>query len=238
VASAKEEDEMRHLKMIGLAVVVTSALLALISTAGAAAANTVLCQENVETCPAGKTYASGTLLHFETKSGGVTWSNVTEAAQWVTNLGTIKCDSTIAGQTTAMSGAPLPAKVTSWTFSTCGITLEGVEQECLIGGGTGNANNLPYTANFVATSGGNGTLNITAGTGGNPGVTVVCGAIINCTFSRVPIAFSFTGGAPMVANLEANAIAFATAGVKCPSTVKFTAKYFMTLPNANVTLTH
>jgi hypothetical protein len=227
---------MRNLKILGLALVAATALMALVGASSAMA--TQLCKVNESPCSKANMYETGTVLAGETKSGTATWGGVTEAAKLATNLGNVLCDSSVEGKTTATETTPLPGEVTSLKFTACSITVGGETTACSVGGGTGNANFLPYTSNIVATGGGNGTLNVTAGTLGNPGATVVCGAIINCTFSKVPVALPVTGGAPMVANALANEIALERAGGKCPSSSKWTARYFLTLPNANVFATN
>jgi hypothetical protein len=224
---------MRNLRLFGLTLGVMAAFAALVGGSSAEAAATKLCKANEAACSAGNTYASGTKIEAETKSGTATWSSVTQAAEFVTNLGTVKCDAHIKGETTAASGEPLPGKVTSWTFTGCSITVGGVTTACTVGGGTGNANNLPYTSNIAASGSGNGTLNLTAGIGGNPGLTIVCGAIINCTFSKVPATLDLTGGAPMVANLEGPSLALGAAGSKCPSQTIFKAILWWILPNSS-----
>jgi hypothetical protein len=223
---------------ITMALLTTLGTLATLATPpGALAAKTTLCHENVSACPASQTYSSGTTLNGETKSGTATWGGVTEAAKLATNLGNILCDSTVGLKTTETAGEPLPGSITSLNFTNCTITVGGETTGCTIGGGTGNANNLPYTSNMVATGGGNGTLTATAGTGGNPGATLICGFLITCTFSKVPVALPVTGGAPMAANALANEIALERAGGKCPSSSKWTARYYLTSPNENVFLT-
>jgi hypothetical protein len=98
----------------------------------------------------------------------------------------------------------------------------------------GNANNLPYTSNIVATGVLFDQLNMTAGTGGNPGMTVVCGPIINCTFSNAPMTLTVAGGSVMFANIGASSIALTRAGGKCPSMANWSATYFSVLPSTSI----
>jgi hypothetical protein len=230
---------MRHLKILGFAIVAMTALSALGGPSSALGAKTKLCKENVAACPAAKTYPSGTMVSVETKDGTGTWGNITEAATLATNLGTIVCDSTAGLKTTQLEGEPLKADVTSLDFNGCEILLGGgVTEVCSVGGGSGNANNLPYKSSLTATGSGNGKLTAESGTGGNPGATIVCGAIINCTFSKATVTLPFTGGVPMSASFEASSITLERAGGKCPTSAKWLAQYFLTVPNENVFLTN
>jgi hypothetical protein len=230
----------RQLKILGIIVVTATALAALVGTPSAFAAVTKLCKANEAVCSAGNTYASGTKIEAETKSGGATWSGLTEGSRFTTNLGTVVCDSKLKGETNAASGEPLPASVTSLTFASCSISVGGGTTACEVGLGTGSANNLPYKSSLEAFGGGNGSLTAASGGGGQPGMSVQCGAILSCSFSEAPIALSFTGGAPMVAYVTANEVAFAIvmAGKKCPTRMNWLAQYFWISPNSNAFLTH
>jgi len=128
---------MRLTKVFGLAAIAAVAAMAFIGTSTAGAI--VLCKELVTTCPAGSQWPTGTqILGLATNPellGGLA----------------IKCaDSTVVGETTAASGNPLPAKITSLAF--------GILPTPTLGAGcTGcpfglitlvHANNLPFTASL------------------------------------------------------------------------------------------
>ena len=101
--------------------------------------------------------------------------------------------------------------------------------------------NSPYPSSITATGSGNGTLTAAKGSVAAhtaPGATVVCGAIINCRFEETPVTLGVFGGAPMAAFAEAAAISLSRSGTTCPSSAKWTAKYFLNEPNTNVFVTN
>jgi hypothetical protein len=222
---------MKQLKIIGLALVAVAALTALVGATGAQAAGgpASLCKESTSAaCPAAKQYPSGTVLAGETKSGTATWSNVTEGAKLATNLGNVICDSSVTGHTTEATNATsgLAGVITALTFTNC--TLAG--NTCTV-----STVHLPYHSEIL-TEGvtGKGTLVATSGGTGNPGATVVCGELINCTYTIASAKLPVTGGAPMVANAKAENIALGKEGGKCTETAKWTATYLLTSPNEEV----
>jgi hypothetical protein len=102
-------------------------------------------------------------------------TSASEKAKLVTSLGTITCSSTATVETTDEGGRAenVSGKVTALAFTECALTVEGKPLECAVGGGTGNANDLPYAATIAWTSGANGTLTASSGGSGNPGATMV-----------------------------------------------------------------
>jgi hypothetical protein len=189
-------------------------------------------------------YPQFTVIKAESKSGGATWGGVTESTKIVTNLGTAICDATLSAETKKFEEEPLPLSITELTFAKCTITVAGESLECSVGGESGNANNTPYGTTLQANGGGEGSLTITSGSGANPGLTTVCMTkkgvtVVSCTFSKgPPLALAFQGGAPMGANIEVNELSLERAGTKCPSTAKWTAKYFVTTPNEEIFATN
>lgn len=215
---------MRNLKILGLAVVAVTALMALGGTSSAFAANTKLCKENVTTCPTAQIYPSGTVLKGETKTTP-TYTE-TKAAELVTNLGTVLCDSTVEGKTTAKEGAPLPGEITALTFTNCSITVSGQTTSCTV-----TTLHLPYPSSITATGSGNGTLTAEKASPNSPGATVVCGSVINCTFEKTPVTLNVFGGEAMVARAEANAISLGHTGATCPLSAKLTGNWLLKEPS-------
>jgi hypothetical protein len=218
---------MRNLKILGLAVVAVTALMALSGTSSAFAANTKLCKENVASCPAAKTYPANTVLK------GATQASPTAGAKLVTNLGTVICDSSVEGKTNEAEGTPLKGEVTSLTFSNCTITVGGNTTSCTV-----TTLHTPYPSSITATGSGNGTLTATKAAPNAPGATVVCGSIINCNFEKESVTLNVFGGAPGVAFAEAKEVALGRSGATCPLSAKWTANYFLTSPTENVFATN
>jgi hypothetical protein len=202
---------MKYLKMLGVAAIAALGLMAF--GAGSASA-TELCSTNTSPCT-GTKYNSGTAVTSQLKSG--------TQATLTTNITNVHCKkSTVAGSTTSSGGKGLAVTgtITNLTFTECATT-----------GGTActvTTLNKPYAASIVATGGGNGTLQVTSGGSGNPGATVVCGFLINCTFSTASAVLGVTGGNPAIA--KANGIALARQGGLCPSQSLWDAEYEATSP--------
>lgn len=204
---------MKHLKMLGVAAVAAMGLMAFIG-AGTASA-TELCSTNTSPCT-GTKYLSGTSVSAQLKSG--------TSAVLTSSITTVTCKkSTVTGKTTSSGGkgVAVSGEITGLTFTEC-TTTNGTA--CTV-----NSVNKNYSASIVATGGGNGTLTVKKGTGaGNPGASVQCGFLINCTFTAAEPALSVTGGNPAIA--KANAIPLERSGGICPSEAKWDAEYEVTAP--------
>lgn len=213
VAGEQGEKTMKYLKMMGLAAVAAMALTAF-AGAGSASA-TALCSANEEECAS--PFGSGTAIEASLKTG--------TKAVLKTDLATVECNkSTTTGKTTSGAGASVTGVVESLSFTECKTT-----------GGTNctaTAVSLPYSGSITATGGGNGSLAVTKGSGGgNPGATVTCLGVIECTFRTSSAALSVTGGSPAVAKAAGIELA-ERAGLLCPSKeAKWTAEYSVSKPN-------
>lgn len=197
--------------MFGLAVIAALATMAFVG-AGSASAVT-LCKVNQNPCEAANQYPSGTEINAELETG--------TKAVLLTNLATVECaGSKSAGKTTATSGSPLPGTITSLTFTSCKTTA-GV-------GCTVTVLRLPYKVAVAATGGGNGTLTATSGGAGNPGATVVCGLVLNCTFSTPSATLTIDGGEPT--RLLAEGVELERSGSICPAEAFWDATYRVTSP--------
>ena len=182
---------------------------------------TKLCKANEIPCSTGVSiYPSGTVLRGATAAGS-------PALLKIPSLGEVECASSMQMMTTAESGEPLPAEVTALGWSGCKVV--GKEQTCTV-----ETVSLPFGATVSATEGGGGggTIVVKAGAeGGEPGATVVCGTIVNCTYSNASSTLAYTGGAAGTANMTATAVPLTGTGVKCGSGATWTAKYVLSEPS-------
>jgi hypothetical protein len=102
---------MKHLKILGLAVVAAVAMTALFGAGSAAA--TVLCSTAVNPCPVGEKYTIGSALDASLQTS-TTWEASSEPVNTCTG-------STIAGKTTSSGSATetIVLKLESLTFANC-----------------------------------------------------------------------------------------------------------------------
>ncbi len=212
---------MKHLKILGLAVVAAAALTAFVGVGSASA--TALCKVgNMTTNTCTSAYPSGTVIKGNTGAAG------TRKAKLVTSLATVICDSEAIGNTTsaATSGAAvLPGEITTLSFTNC--IVEGTSQTCTV---TTNASPWPSEATWTGSTAGN--LKVKKSASGNkPGATVVCGTIINCEFNKEEVTLPATSTEAGAASLVASGIELAVgAGTKCPKSAKWTATYNLSSP--------
>lgn len=201
---------MKHLKMLGLAVVAAAALMAVIG-AGTASA-TELCSTATTPC-SGTKYGVGTTIR-------ATSTNATLK----TFVGTVACThSEIVGEVTGAGGSGTTAvtgKTQVLEFSgctlgetTCTITQEAVGNSSVTGG------SASATATF--------NYNVTSKTGSK----VVCGSLINCVYSTSSAVLkgqNTTSGTPTI---KAENISLAREGGICPSESIWNATYTVVEPD-------
>lgn len=204
---------MKYLKSLGLAAMVVAAAMAF---AASSASATALCSANETKCAA--PLGTGTAIEAKLKTG--------TKAVLKTDLATVECaKSETKGKTTSGAGTTVTGVIESLNF-----------EECKTTGGTnctvGSALSLPYNGSIVATGSGNGKLTVTKGTGGgNPGATVTCLGVIECTFRTSSAVLKVIGGNPAVAKAEAINLPERT-GAICPALeAKWTAEYEVVKPN-------
>lgn len=195
------------------------AALALTAVAGAGSASASrLCSTKTSPC-SGTIYGIEQMLNMQLKTG--------TTATLVTGFATVTCSSaTMKGKITAAGG---PASLVTGEITN--YSLGG----CQTGGGTpcgATATTLPYHFAFHYTSGGNGTLTVQAGAGGeDPGFTMVCGTLINCKFTNLLMSHGVTGGSPAI--VTASAIPMARTGAPCPpATPTWSVQYEVTEPGS------
>lgn len=206
---------MKHVKMLGLAAVAAMALMAVVG-AGTASA-TELCSTNTSPCT-GTMYPSGTKIESKLKAGAT--------ALLTNNITNVTCKkSTVTGSTTSTGSSTetVLGTISALTFTEC---TNSFGENC-----TASAINLPYKGEIHTTeaaSNGNGKLTVSSSGKGNPGATVVCGALINCTFTTALATLHVAGGNPAVAT--ASKISLLRSGGFCPKEAFWDAEYEVTTP--------
>jgi hypothetical protein len=201
---------MKHVKMLGLAVVAVVALTALLGAGSASA--TVLCKTLPSKGVCGSKYPANTL--FSAKATGATLETNTENV-------TCKTSST-AVKNTAESGSPLPGEVTSLSFGECTSSSNAACTVTSVG--------TPWTGSVAWTSGGNGTLTVA-----NGGARVSCGfGFLQCRFGAKSLSLEIQGGNPakVIANKVPLEMTAEEGFLKCPTEAKWTATYETTSPTA------
>ncbi len=201
---------MKNVLKFAVAASSIAALLACGGIASAQAESVSLCKANEAICLAANQYPKETVLEFGNPSSPM-------ASLKLKAVGEVTCDTQITGDSTAATAEPtLPGEVSGTNWAFCSLAKEA----CTV-----TSVNLPYRLAISKGAGGNGTFTITPRPGGgNPGMSVVCGALVNCTYTVAKLELPFVGGAKGVANLKATAIAMAGAGKACP-TATFTAQW-------------
>lgn len=216
---------MKYLKVLGLAAVAAMAVTAFVG-AGTASAATKLCATSTKKpevtangCPTNKEEpaknASGK-VHIEAES--------TEALL-TTSITNVTCDvskvTIEANSATNEGNTSITGEVTSLSFSSC-ETSGGTE--CTV-----TVKNLPYEGHLLGTTGGNtnlSTLTVTDAVGA--GAQVVCGFLINCTFTTKEASLAGTNGSPTT--FKASKVLLAREGGFCPATAEWDATYKVVTP--------
>jgi hypothetical protein len=214
---------MKYLKMLGLAAVAATALMAFGASSASA---TELCKENVTTpttCPAASKYGVGTQIHAVLKAG--------TTATLTSSLVDVHCTgSTVQGEVTGAGGhnVHVKGKIKQLSFTGC-KTTDGTNCTVTTVGVNGTTQTPDATVSHSTSEHGNGTMTITPEAGDpNPGATVVCGFFINCTFTRSHIALGVTGGNP--ATVTATEEELLRSGGFCPEEAFWDASYEITNP--------
>jgi len=205
---------MSYLKSFSLAAVAAAIVMALVGASSASA--TALCSVNQEECAS--PLVAGTVVEASLKTG--------TKATLLTDLAIVLCNKSVtSGKTTSGAAASVTGVIESLSFSEC-KTEAGTS--CTVG----TALSLPYNASITATGAGNGKLVVTKGSGGgNPGATVTCLGVIECTFRTPSATLNVLGGNPAVAKAEAIELP-ERSGLLCPSKeAKWDAEYSVSKPN-------
>ncbi len=136
--------------------------------------------------------------------------------------GSVVCSSAISMETTneGSGSEAVEAKVASLTFFECKLT----GSTCTV-----TAVNLPLKGTIAHSTQPNGNLTLGSGGAGSPGATVLCGAVINCTYTVSSPVLTFEGGNP--AQVKATAITLTGTGKACPA-AKLSGEWKLKAPNA------
>lgn len=197
---------MRNAWLCGLGALALLATLAAVQVGSASA--TALCAAEESPCDPLEAYPSGTAL-----KGSAT------NAELKSSLFDIKCsESTIAGETTAGEGTPLPGKVTELHFSNCAAE----STPCSI-----TTIHTPYAANTELTSGFNGETKLESSGSGTPGASATCSGI-TCTYVGKPGLTLTAGSSPTLAVSAAKLER--EGGLLCPTSATWTATYTLSEP--------
>jgi hypothetical protein len=204
---------VRLIKMFGLGAL--AALVAMAFMGAGSASATALCSANEATCAA--PLGTGTVVEAHLKLG--------TKAVLKTELAVVECaKSATSGKTTSGAGETVTGLIETLNFEECKTTAG---TNCTVG----SALSLPYSASIVATGAGNGELTVKSDGTGNPGATVTCLGVIECTFRTSSATLKVTGGNPAIAKAEAINLPERT-GLRCPSIeAKWTAEYEVLKPN-------
>jgi len=207
---------MKHLKILGLAVVAAAALMAFVGASTASA--TVLCKEGKgEVCPAGQAY--GELPSEKNPEGkGVTVEAKLVAntkAKLVTSFKTIECEeSAVKGETSTEEAEPLTGPEGSLSFGKCNCTVNVLK------------------AGTLSTTWISGTNNGTLSSNKNE-TTVVCNSIfgsVHCIYATEKTDVGkLTGGTTAVLKAEATIPRLATDAL-CSEKSEWSAEYEVTAP--------
>ena len=216
---------MKHLKIIALAAIAATALMAF---AGSSASADVLCKaapNKSDECPtASGSYGSGTTFK-------ATSTNATLALNAFGIAGVTCSDSSVTVKTTS-AGSQIAGVDVTGEIPKEGLTWSGCETEGFIHTAcTVSANATAYGVTITATHPpiGNGHLVITSPTS----TTVICAGVgMHCTYTSAAngITLEIIGGNP--AELTAVNQILAGTGSGCPSTAVWSATYVLTSPTA------
>jgi hypothetical protein len=216
-----KEGYMRYLKILGLAAITALTLMAVVGANSASA--TELCTVNTSPCPAASKYNSGTVIEASSTN-----------ATFTTSLGNVVCTgSSIKGATTSSGGSKsyVEGKLESLTFSFCTLTTPfgATSHTCMV-----TAIDLFYRSVTTKTTHPNGTLSLSFGVLGDPGIKVDCGAsVLRCRLNSVNVTLDLNGGSPatVLAKEEPwNRTVYE--GGLCPTSATWDATYTVTKPHA------
>ena len=205
---------MKYLKVLGLAAV--AAMVVMAFGAGSASAAVKLCVKGVSDgkCPTGKEEYNGS--HIEAKVTNPPGAVLT------TNITTVTCTESVV--TLSSKGATEPTgEVTNLSFTGCKTSAN---QACTV-----EVVNLPYTSHIEGAVEGTNTSKLRVTDEVGAGAKVVCGFVINCTFTTKEA--TLTGHnitTPTTTEFTAVKVPLTRNGGICPTTAEWTASYSVTTP--------
>jgi hypothetical protein len=211
---------MRHLKILGIAVIAAFSLVAFVGATTASA--TRLCSTN--TTPCGNVYANDTVFTTHLKTGT---NAVLTTSGGVINP-TLTCNTSTVGVTNSNqgggAGVAVLGRLTSLSFTGCSsVSPTGCSSSATVGSLTGATGAIKYT------SGMNGTLQLTP-----PLVGFHCPVgpnIVLCTFGGSgTVDGTITGGNPAIVHIVNQSIATSGGTLGCPTASTWNAQYQTTVP--------
>ncbi len=213
---------MKYAKMLALAAVAASALLAFIG-AGSASAAVICSTTGIDPCPAGQKWEAGTVIDFSIPAGGSALLTETGGK----TIDTCKT-STVKGKITEPGGegktATGPVEELTWgtcTFPTKTLTMAALEVKKIAGTSNGTVLADEYTPK------GEKRFEVTIN-------TVLFGSCIYTVEPGASLGDLTEGktGTETPPVFHANAVAkkTPTSPIPCPETAKWTATYTMTSP--------
>jgi|SRR6478672_6036642 len=198
---------MNHLKMLGFAMLVTTALAAFAGTSTASA--TTLCRTGgfpESGCGAGKGEINAASDNLELTSTNSVFKN---------SVSDVSCeDSEMTIDPATSTGAPVLAEVTKLAFHTKCETKS--KQPCTV-----EVFNLPYPVTIEGS-----TLTIKDSVGA--GARVKCGFLISCLFTTKEAPFMISN--VLFTTITGTEIAFSRSGSLCPATASWNVTYSVTAP--------
>jgi hypothetical protein len=180
-----------------------------------------LCKANETPCSAENTYASSSPIVAGLEAGtranfSLSITEESEATEY-----TVSCETSTLEGSSGLAKWPMLGSISSLKFGRCGGT-------CAI-----KALKLGYTAEIEASGGGNGTLAMKAGGGGEPPrLRVRCIGAYKCTYESTSISTSVTGGAPakLAVTVIVSKLVTGESDAKCGSQVTWEGTYVLTKP--------
>jgi hypothetical protein len=202
---------MKHLKMVAVAAVAVGALMAMVGASSAMAANSTILCKGTGTCSA------------VTSSEPITGSSTN--AELTSNIVNVICHtSSTEFHVSGATGAPETGTANALSFGSC-ETSSGTA--CTV-----TTQGFPASATLEhIIPGVDGKLTVT----GSPGAKVVCGVLINCTFTTSKAELAFHGSVGTTkATAVASAIPLSSTGGLCPKTANWDATYTVSAPNSGI----
>jgi len=221
---------VKYLKVLGLAAL--AAMVVMAFGAGSASATTKICVSTPGTtdneCPANKSEPDPNNPQADIHVEGRLTNP--PGAVLVTNITTVICEEsgvtlTANGSTPETGATSITGEVTSLSFAKC-KTSAGVP--CTI-----TVLNLPYESHLQGTiEGVTNTSSLTVTDPVGAGAKVVCGLVLNCTFTTKEATLHGKNiTTPTTAEFTASNLPLEKAGGLCPATAEWNASYEVTTPS-------
>jgi hypothetical protein len=202
---------VKSIRLSGLIIGVL-VITGVLGVSSALAVETTLCKNSTNSpyCTSEDSYPTGSSLQASSTNATINMVG-----------GIINCaSSSLSGQTTAATGAPLPVSLSAWSLEGCKVGTTS----CTV---TANAG-APFPGSAAWTSGNDGELTLHSNGSAKPGWKFACGGAINCTLGFEPT-LDVKGGATGQINASSEPMS-KVSGILCPKTNTFSASYSVTSP--------